>query len=99
MSYDLRGNRVLLQELDNESVTGDISLSKVADIILPDSIAQDKGTHMQATIIGLGDEINDKQLEVGLRVIYERWKTRALKDGQRICYEEALIAILPQQEK
>ena len=35
----LRGNRVIIQELDNEEVTGDIGISQVWDIVLPNSIA------------------------------------------------------------
>jgi len=87
----LRGNRVIIRDLDNEEVTGDIGISQVWDIVLPDSIAQDKGKHMQARIEELGPDVQE-DLEIGDRVFYDRWRTRDLGEGRRVCFEDALIA-------
>ena len=93
----LRGNRVIIQELDNEEVTGDIGISQVWDIVLPNSIAQDKGKHMQARVVELGPDV-EEDLQVGDRVFYERWRTRDLGEGMRVCFEDAIIAKIPNLE-
>ena len=52
---------------------------------------------MQARVVELGPDV-EEDLQVGDRVFYERWRTRDLGEGMRVCFEDAIIAKIPNLE-
>lgn len=84
------GNRILVKPIKGEEVTA-------SGIVLPDTVEKEKKAEGEILAIGNGEKLAKLGLQVGQKIIFEKWGGEEVKSGDeeyKILDHDKVLAVI-----